>query len=77
MARADRDPHFCEIRSAALEQGWQVVEAQTRFKFVPPDKTFHPVFYSTTVKDWRSIQNFTAAMRRAGFILPDRWRKNA
>lgn len=77
MARADRDDQFCEIRNAALEQGWQVIEAQTRWKFIPPDKSFSPIFYPSTIKDWRAVKNFRAAMRQRGFILPERLRKGA
>ena len=42
MARADKDDTFREYRKAALEQGWQVVEMQTRWKFIPPNKDRRP-----------------------------------
>ena len=75
MARADRDEEFCEIREAAQQQGWRVAESQTRWMFVPPDKNFSPIFYPSTLKDWRAVKNFRAAMRQRGFILPERLRK--
>ncbi len=75
MARADRDEQFTEIKSAALEQGWQVTESQTRWKFIPPSKTHSPVFYPSSFGDWRAVRNFVSAMRQRGFISPERMRK--
>lgn len=78
MARADRDDHFRDIKSAALTQGWVVEEtAKQHWKFIPPraGPGLSPVFFSGSPSDWRAIRNFVSAMRQRGFRIPERMRK--
>jgi hypothetical protein len=60
-----------DIETAAREQGWRVERARNGHpRFYSPNQAIHPISFSGTPSDVRSIRNLLAELRRNGFIWP-------
>jgi len=58
---------FDKVLEKARDQGWRVDRTKKgHWRFLSPDRTQPPIYFSGTPSDHRSIRNLVAQLRRAG-----------